>query len=106
MGHKSPAKILRSSKRITKFLRRKCYTDVHVCLATPSLPVSPASEQTFSPPAEIIHLDFGSLLKQYEEKIQIEREYFKIETQRDLDKFNLELKNELAKIILEFRQPP
>ena len=134
MGHKSPAKILRSAKRFTTFLLKKCHLPAltvpkkatpHLmtfkaqstsippkpiprltiqCVQTTNLPPSnhlqtcSARVNTLPLPAEKsnpIANEFGSLLKQFEE-----------ETRKESEKFKIEMKSELEKIVSEFVLSP
>ena len=116
-SQKSPAKILRSIKRITYFIRNKWKTISSLCLEPICSHIQPflhqaaktpiAEAQTASSqPKTFRNENLMMILKQYEADNKIEHEERKRQREKDLESFQLELKSEIDKIMLKFAKPP
>ena len=116
MGHKSPAKVLRSTKRITNFLRNKWKTDKHISIQpTQTLAICQNTTVPHSCPSptysqdQILPLDletFKLILKQNDTERQIEREKLNIERKKEREKDIEQFKLELEKVMLDLALPP
>ena len=107
MGKKSPAKILRSTKRMTYFLRKKLI-NVSKCLQNSTNEETP----TF-PPKKVDYLTkehFLLIIKDFDKQRQKEREIEKVEREKerkeDFVKFELERKKNLDKLKIKLSLPP
>ena len=111
---KSPAKLLRSTKRITIFLRNKWKTDSsndshiqQVQITTVPLSCHPTTntrDQTLPLPLEVEN--FKLIIKQYDSERQKEREKLKIERRKEREKDHEQFKLELEKLMLDIALPP
>ena len=116
-SQKSPAKILRSIKRMTYFIRNKWKTSKSSCLEPICSPLQPflhlatkapivQAQTSSSQPTTFINEDFMMILKKYEADNKIELEERKRQREKDLENFQLELKSEIEEIMLKFAKPP
>ena len=108
MGKKSPAKILRSAKRMTYFLRKKIM-NVSKCLQNSTN----EKEMLTFPPKKVDYLTnehFILLIKDFDKQREKEREIEKLERekerQEDLVKFELDRKRTLDNLKIKLSLPP
>ena len=120
MGQKSPAKVLRNAKRITKFLRNKWKMESCIHAQISIRPCQSLAIQTKTPiiqaktnsiqPKPITYENLMMIFKQNEANYEIEREKMKLERKKqremDLDKFQVELKSKLEDTMKKFALPP
>ena len=106
MGRSSPAKVLRSAKRMTYFLRKK---SINVCPA-PCLSISTNLEKP--PPKKLDQLpnELMLIFKDLEKQRQKEREIDKLQREKerreDLENFEFETKRSLEKLKIDLSLPP
>ena len=93
MTYRSPAKLIRSIKRITKFLERKVSTSVL------SLPVT---IQDTLPATQITFREFESLLKSQNERLLEQRRQERLD---DMEKRTQERLEDLKKLSLLLKLP-
>ena len=113
-SQKSPAKILRSIKRMTYFIRNKWKTSKSSCLEPICSPLQPFLHLATKAPivqaqtSSSQHTTFRNemILKIFEADNKIELEERKRQREKDLENFQLELKSELEEIMLKFAKPP
>ena len=136
MGLKSPAKVLRSTKRLTNFLKNKWRTGKKLFPSLdifhahnisippkpiPNLAINHVQRTNVPPSCPPLPCSFSKhqnlssqpevmnlkrILNQYDEERESERENFNIERKREREKDHEKFKRELEKLMLDSALPP